>query len=194
MATFGNTTGTGYTYGITAGNSYLRAWGGAPASDGTADSITIKTGSTVVSACDFQCAIYEYDSSTDIGNLIALTGIVSVSTTNTEYTFNFSAPKPSLTNGTNYYLCVGCVTKPDGSERTRLVADTTTGSMGSVTYAGAPCDWADPMTGEAFTALNLYIYCTYTETVIPIDIPNDSFLNSWYYKNQPEQYLNVDGW
>jgi len=190
MATFGNTTGTGYTYGTTGGNTYLRAWGGAPSSDGTADTITIKTGAVVVKACDFQCALYEYDSSTDIGNLIALTNIrTDIDTINLEYEFSFSDPKPTLTNGTNYYLCVGCVTKPDGSERTRLVADTTTGSMGTVTYVGAPCDWADPMTGEAFTALNLYIYCTYTESV---DVPNDAFLNTWYYDN--EQYLNVDGW
>ena len=192
MATFGNIVGDGYTYAVTAEVNYIRGWGGSPATNGTADSITIKTGAVVTVSHEIQCALYEYVSSTDIGNLIATTETKKVSATNTEYTFNFSDPKPTLIAGTNYYLLCGVPITVDGSYRTRLVCDITTGSLGTVTGTSDPVTWSDPMTGESFSASNLYIYCSYTSSTPAIYIYQSSFQQVDYYSN--EQALSVDGW
>jgi len=197
MATFGNTTGTGYAYATIAAVNYIRGWAGAPASNGTADSITIKIGAQIIIAHNMQCTLYEYDASDNIGNLIATTESKTVSATNTEYTFNVSSPKPTLVASTNYFLLCGVDTKVTADYRTRLICDTTTGSLATVTGNAEPVTWSDPMTGESFGTGNLYIYCTYTESVAAVDVSSDAFLNTWYYDKTSgglEQHLNVDGW
>jgi len=192
MATFGNTTGSGYTYATVNATNYIRGWAGAPTSNGTADSITIKIGAQLLLAHNMQCALYEYDASDDIGDLIATTESKEVSATNTEYTFNFSAPKPTLVASTNYFLLCGIDTKVTTDYRTRIVADTTTGSLATVTGDVEPVTWSDPMTGEAFSTGNLYIYCTYTESVAPIIISNELYLDTLLNNN--ESYIDSYGW
>jgi len=172
--TFGFT-GTGSDLTILAiTTEYFWSSYDAPDSDGTADNITIKTTNSWNQDINVQCAIYEYVSATNLGNLIAVTETKNGLTTNTEFIFNFSEPKPSLTSGTNYFLCVGCIS--DGYSGTCGIVRVNDGFSNGRTFKSYAngVTWDNPMTGENSADNHVYIYCSYTHGIWENTCPNSS--------------------
>lgn len=144
-------------------NAYERMAGmySSPASDGTADSITIRTYSTWTDVT-VQCALYNYVSATDIGTQIALTESRSGLSASTLETFTFSDPKPTITSGTNYYL-LAAVPSDDNYGTSRISAKSQSGTPSRYKSSTSGVPWTDPYTGEGGQANIPYIYCTYSE-------------------------------
>jgi hypothetical protein len=125
------------------------------ASPGIADSITIRLYNDV--ALKFKCAIYNIDDT-----LLGATEekVIDSGGARTWETFDFPAPKPSLTPSAWYYLCGWSDTSGVGGNFLRYSAS---GGNGMVYDVEAYNGWPDPADFAAWGSDRLQsIYCTYT--------------------------------
>ena len=165
--TFGNTTQEATDLGISQHVDSLLA---APASDGTADSISayIRNFGGFFGGNDrlATCALYT-DASPPLGSSAVETEEKTIAKGNAIFawfTFDFTSGGPSITNGTNYNIAIWAADDvPIGSPvKIKCISSAGIGTDKydhDETYGGA---WPD-LTGTT-TALRLSIYCTYTET------------------------------
>jgi hypothetical protein len=129
---------------------------------GTADSITVALKWGVVAwTGKIKCAIYLHSDLSLKGTTEERT--IALTSTFTWYTFNFPAPKPSLTASTEYILVVwaeaiGGFPNPD-VEVAYDTGDTNQGHNQPLTYTGT---FPDPWTGVGHYIEKVSIYCTYT--------------------------------
>ena len=160
--TFGVTTAYGNTNSI---ENRIRGIYAAPVSNGTAWYIMARL---IVSntAKNTKCALYAY---TDYavnyaGALIASTEQKSVPVGTNWVQFNFTAPGPSLTYNTNYYIVAWMTSAAGtgylGGRAGAAAIDYNIGSYGA---------WPSPMVGEGASALTHSIYCfyNYSDAVAP---------------------------
>jgi len=166
--TFGYSSGSHGLYIYYKGDEYWYMDSYAPSSSGTADNITIYTDSGWDVDITIQCALYEYVDDETMGNLIATTESRSGLSADTAYDFDFSEPKPSVTEGTDYYMAVGTVSNlgSDGHNSVVVLYDSgeTTWKLLKELVSGG-VTWDSPMDAgwDIITKRQLYIYCSYTE-------------------------------
>jgi len=145
------------------GTYYLNSNGTGTADNITADLLINHYGAS--GQINISCALYEYGdySSTYMWDLIAYTEtklyVADSTFTKGWLIYNFSDPKPTIENDTNYYLCVWADTHIDGyasinvsSAANRIVAEATA-------YGTWPSNW----TGEGSSSRQGLIYCSYSE-------------------------------
>jgi hypothetical protein len=123
--------------------------------DGTADSITVALSSSIDTSKTVKCAIYLHSD-------LSLKGVteqrtVAETTTMTWFTFNFNAPKPSLTANTAYVLVTWCKSSAGNANFARADGDANQGHRKSQTYNSFP----NPLVPTHEIA-KYSIYCTYT--------------------------------
>ena len=184
--TFGHSeSGTQGAIGISSYEYYRGIWATMGATDGTADSITVKFG-TLDSTESYQCALYQYIdySSNYCGNLIATTETKQILSNgdNYEFTFDFSEPKPSLTASTNYYLI--CRMTTTNSASNYIVAKSEAG-YGVYKYFTVPTAFEnnDPWTTETASSYKVWVYCTYTEDDEEPERTEQQVLSGWFSGN-----------
>jgi hypothetical protein len=127
---------------------------------GTADSITVALKRAAAGSDKVKCAIYKRS---DL-SLVGATGETSPSMTTSFawYTFNFNAPKPSLTANTEYLLAVWA----DYTSRSIFLAQDT-GALNQSCYQDKTYDsWPDPLV-PSYSSYKNSIYCTYTTAAPP---------------------------
>jgi hypothetical protein len=115
-----------------------------------------------------QAALYQYiDYGVDyIGDQIALSDVVQwINKDNYDVTelttFNFSAPKPSITDLTNYYLLIWADECQDG---TIQILSSDTDSRGVYEIRNFSDGWRDPWINETAFARVDVLYASYTPT------------------------------
>jgi len=160
--TFGYNAGGGTSYSLcSGGTNWYRGSFASPASSGTADNISIVITAYSGLAYNYQCALYQYiDHSSEYARtLIATTEVKTFSTTGTKI-FNFSAPKPSVVSGTNYYLIAACVSL---TAATTCDIQSTNGGSKSIynSWSGA-YSFPSNLTGEYSSANTYNLLCSYT--------------------------------
>jgi len=161
--TFGGSSGSdsGAFSGNGGDRGYVLASYDAPASNGNVDSITFKTAALTVNMVVY-CGLYEYVdySSSYAGDLIAVTETKSLLSTdgNKEFTVDFSDPKPSIVEGTNYYIAF-CPQSTSWSTNS-LICDN--GGDNSV-YHYSHTSFPDPLASENSASTTFYLYASYTE-------------------------------
>jgi len=160
--TFGYNAGGGTSYSLcSGGTNWYRGSFASPASSGTADNISIVITAYSGLAYNYQCALYQYiDHSSEYARtLIATTEVKTFSTTGTKI-FNFSAPKPSVVSGTNYYLIAACVSL---TAATTCDMQSTNGGSKSIynSWSGA-YSFPSNLTGEYSSANTYNLLCSYT--------------------------------
>jgi len=191
--TFGYTD-TGYSMLICGGGTErLRgAWDTMGVADGTADSISVKF-ATIGDTASYQCAIYEYVdySSSYAGVLVDVTETKEVLGTddNELITFNFDAPKPSLTASTKYYLCIR-ITIECGFNN--YIDGKSEAGYGIYDSYFSPLTFDSPLTGEASTSSKPYIYCSYSVGAANT-APTQSSQKIWNATTKVEKSLNATG-
>jgi|GEM_PF-5349648 len=164
----------GYTYSNSAtmtfassSNSYIRGFWAICPSNGTAYSISFKTGSSWDGTGETVIGyIYQYvDYATDYaGNQLGITFETSVTATNTVYELLMNGTC-NLVNGTKYYIIMRLGTKVD-SDCYAVGNKTGTFNIGlsKVGSSGNPPTMNSPLTSETSSVNEVYIYCTYNET------------------------------
>ena len=141
-------------------------WGEAVDGDGTADSISVLMTSRDGYEGDVKCALYEYVdySSVYAGEFIASTQEVHIdSDFGQEWVqFDFSEPKPSITDNTKYYIISWAEKNVGDDVLIHRLASTPGYSIYdlAVVYNG----WEDPFTEDGASSYTRRLYCTYTIT------------------------------
>ena len=154
MSVFGNET-PGASKALLAGY-ILGSWFTCPTS-GTADTITAYVEGA--SRDPFKCAIYRRADN-------RLVGVTEEITLDGPFTgwlaFNFSAPKPTLAPGTDYFLVCW------GKFSTQLLYYDSPGNSGNqrIPYDAWPDPWSPTIDPEPYTR-NYSIFCTYSPVAPP---------------------------
>jgi len=133
------------------------SWVECPAT-ATAESITAYL-TTANSGYKVSYAIYDYVADDDAGSKEGVTEEATLDGSTGWKTLNFSAPKPSLSANTKYFL----LGSGSGAYQVKIAQD----SYGSTKKVGKTIDsypdWEDPLTGESGSLWIMSIYCTYEE-------------------------------
>jgi hypothetical protein len=129
---------------------------------GTADSITVALKRYVAGSDTFKCAIYKHSDLSLVG--VTEEKILSMTTSFAWYTFNFNAPKPSLTANEVYILVVWAKYTTQYLYIAWDAGDTNQGHYRAVAYNSFPNPWSPAPYHDAH---KYSIYCTYTITVVP---------------------------
>jgi len=130
--------------------------------DGIVDNITTNF-ATVDTAKNVQCALYEYTSSQDAGNLIATTETKSVDSTGI-WVFDFSEPKPTVTDDTNYFICMRGADSA-GNYDLKIYGATSGGTYSGDNwkyYTASTVSFDDPFMNEDGETWSFYLYASYT--------------------------------
>lgn len=151
------------TFGDAIMNDHIRGSVFTIIEAGTADSITVALSRDEAGSKKVKCAIYKHSD-------LSLVGVTEERTLDLTdnfvwYTFNFAAPKPSLTANTKYVLAVWC----DNAVIISIPFDygANQGHYKYLVYTGS---FPDPLT-PAHADSKYSIYCTYTPTVPPPSPP-----------------------
>jgi len=142
---------------------------------GTADNITalfnISYDDNYGLTCNITCALYEYIdySSNYMGDLIAVCENVTFQPSDGDINqdmwlvFNFTEPKPSIEDGTNYYFAF--ISSPAKSGWTPLLRMNTSNPSHLIQHNTILSSWPDPYIGESsFANRRAIAYCCFTET------------------------------
>jgi len=104
-----------------------------------------------------KCAIYLHGTLAYVG--VTEERTITLTSTSTWYTFNFIAPKPSLTASTDYILSVWAESKTGDAYVVASAPFTNSGHYQSITYGTFP----NPLV-PTHSSYKHSIYCTYTVT------------------------------
>jgi hypothetical protein len=129
---------------------------------GTADSITVALKRYVAGSDKFKCAIYKHSDLSLVGGTEERT--LSMTTSFAWYTFNFNAPKPSLTANEVYLLVVWAKYTTQYLYIAWAAGDANQGHYRAVAYNGFPDPWSPAPYHDAH---KYSIYCTYTVSGAP---------------------------
>ena len=141
--TLGQETAGGTANGAADNNMYCYKLGETPSSNGSIKSITVTARSAGGTGnAHVRLSIYNHDASNDIPSTVvtnSATAEIDV-TSQTDYTFNYDT-KPSVTSGTQYWLCYSGLYDADSPQY--LYTDGAGGRIAgkAITYGQFP-DWA----------------------------------------------------
>lgn len=124
--------------------------------NGRARSITVKLARAVAGDNNVKCAIYKFSDLSLVGYTEEV--LVSLTISGVFYTFNFTAPGPSLTENEQYLLVVWA----DYTDSIIYFVAADTGGTGrykAETYNSFP----DPLVTPTSSGRDVHIYCTYEE-------------------------------
>jgi len=158
LALYHNTLNREYTYMISD----------KPSSNGTADSITVRTDNLWGRDLNLHCALYEYvdSNSSYMGNFIQKTEtkMLVTGSTNEFATFNFYTPKPTLVSGTYYYMMVAPSGNYTGGSTLCRITNGSTNLPHCYDWSNTGITFDDPYTSEQLVDGVAYLYVTYTKT------------------------------